>query len=58
LSVSVSVMCCKSSSHPSLCSHYSTLSSSVVSKLLIAHTMSWISDLVNSFIRKFLQIIF
>jgi hypothetical protein len=45
-------MCWKPSSHVSLCSYSSTLSSSLFSELLIAHTISRISDFIIYFGRK------
>jgi hypothetical protein len=46
------VSCWKPSSHASLSSHSSTLSSSMFLKILIAHTMSRISDLLISLLGK------
>jgi hypothetical protein len=50
--ISVSVMCWKPSSHASLCSHCSMLSSLIFFKLYTAHTMSRILDLLSYSLAK------
>jgi hypothetical protein len=52
LTMSLSVMCWKPSLQASLCSHYSTISSSMFSKILIANTTSRISDFLMSSLEK------